>query len=487
MKYLQISVILFLFASCYSSKNMRKENKELDYDKAFIDYLFKEYTGERPSASFIVIQDGAVRLAKSYGYADIANGQLATPTTNYRIASVTKQFTAAAIMLLIHQGKLSYETKLTDVFPEFPEYGKTISIRHLLTHRSGLIKYNRFIQEGRTEQMLDKDVLNGLLTTDSTYFQPGTKYAYSNTGYAVLAQIIEKITGMSFSAYMNQEIFRPLNMTNSIILEKDKPIQNRAYGYIVKDTVITAKDQSISSAIQGDGGIYSSVLDYFKWDQALYSDQILPQAELDKAFYHYDEEGKSDEKGYGFGWRVSYYNGIKILEHGGSSTGFGSYVIRIPSENISVAIFTNRNKRGQQLANRAKALISHFINGKFQMPFEVVVEKEIAENGIENGIKLLNTIKTDSVNYSFTKGSLFNFAISYINNNQSPNALKLFEQLVVDYPTYFGGYYGIAIISKKQGSKQKAIDYFNKTIAYSSAIEKWAIDHSNKMIQELNE
>lgn len=487
MKYLQISVILFLFASCYSSKNMRKENKELDYDKAFIDYLFKEYTGERPSASFIVIQDGAVRLAKSYGYADIANGQLATPTTNYRIASVTKQFTAAAIMLLIHQGKLSYETKLTDVFPEFPEYGKTISIRHLLTHRSGLIKYNRFIQEGRTEQMLDKDVLNGLLTTDSTYFQPGTKYAYSNTGYAVLAQIIEKITGMSFSAYMNQEIFRPLNMTNSIILEKDKPIQNRAYGYIVKDTVITAKDQSISSAIQGDGGIYSSVLDYFKWDQALYSDQILPQAELDKAFYHYDEEGKSDEKGYGFGWRVSYYNGIKILEHGGSSTGFGSHVIRIPSENISVAIFTNRNKRGQQLANRAKALISHFINGKFQMPFEVVVEKEIAENGIENGIKLLNTIKTDSVNYSFTKGSLFNFAISYINNNQSPNALKLFEQLVVDYPTYFGGYYGIAIISKKQGSKQKAIDYFNKTIAYSSAIEKWAIDHSNKMIQELNE
>ncbi len=487
MKYLQISVILFLFASCYSSKNMRKENKELDYDKAFIDYLFKEYTGERPSASFIVIQDGAVRLAKSYGYADIANGQLATPTTNYRIASVTKQFTAAAIMLLIHQGKLSYETKLTDVFSEFPEYGKTISIRHLLTHRSGLIKYNRFIQEGRTEQMLDKDVLNGLLTTDSTYFQPGTKYAYSNTGYAVLAQIIEKITGMSFSAYMNQEIFRPLNMTNSIILEKDKPIQNRAYGYIVKDTVITAKDQSISSAIQGDGGIYSSVLDYFKWDQALYSDQILPQAELDKAFYHYDEEGKSDEKGYGFGWRVSYYNGIKILEHGGSSTGFGSYVIRIPSENISVAIFTNRNKRGQQLANRAKALISHFINGKFQMPFEVVVEKEIAENGIENGIKLLNTIKTDSVNYSFTKGSLFNFAISYINNNQSPNALKLFEQLVVDYPTYFGGYYGIAIISKKQGSKQKAIDYFNKTIAYSSAIEKWAIDHSNKMIQELNE
>lgn len=487
MKYLQISVILFLFASCYSSKNMRKENKELDYDKAFIDYLFKEYTGERPSASFIVIQDGAVRLAKSYGYADIANGQLATPTTNYRIASVTKQFTAAAIMLLIHQGKLSYETKLTDVFSEFPEYGKTISIRHLLTHRSGLIKYNRFIQEGRTEQMLDKDVLNGLLTTDSTYFQPGTKYAYSNTGYAVLAQIIEKITGMSFSAYMNQEIFRPLNMTNSIILEKDKPIQNRAYGYIVKDTVITAKDQSISSAIQGDGGIYSSVLDYFKWDQALYSDQILPQAELDKAFYHYDEEGKSDEKGYGFGWRVSYYNGIKILEHGGSSTGFGSHVIRIPSENISVAIFTNRNKRGQQLANRAKALISHFINGKFQMPFEVVVEKEIAENGIENGIKLLNTIKTDSVNYSFTKGSLFNFAISYINNNQSPNALKLFEQLVVDYPTYFGGYYGIAIISKKQGSKQKAIDYFNKTIAYSSAIEKWAIDHSNKMIQELNE
>ena len=486
MKIIQLVLILIIFTNCNPSKTIGKNTKALDYDIEFIDYLFKDYIGKKPSAGFIVIKDGKIKLTKSYGYADLDNAILATQNTNYRIASVTKQFTATAIMLLIHQGKLSYTTKLTDIFPEFPEYGKAISIRHLLTHRSGLVKYNRFIEEGRKEQLLDKDVLNGLLQTDSTYFLPGTKYAYSNTGYAVLAQIIEKVSGVSFSDFMEREIFQPLKMTNSTILEIDKKIKNRAYGYIVKDTSIIAKDQSITSAIQGDGGVYSSVLDYYKWDKALYSDKLLPQNELGNAFFNYNENGKSDDKGYGYGWIINYYNKIKILQHGGSSTGFGSHVIRIPSENISVAIFTNRNKKGNELSNKAKALISHFSKGKFQMPFEIVLEKEIDENGIAHGLKLYNKIKTDTSNFSVSKGSFFIFAIGYINNNRSDDALKLFDQLENDHPNYFGGYYGKAIIFKEQGEKTKALDYFNKTIKFCSELEKWAIDHSNKMINELS-
>lgn len=488
MKFIQlISIFSILFLGCNSSKNVSENKTNSNFDIKFIDYLFKDYSGSKPGASIIVIKNGEIEFAKSYGYADLENKILATPKTNYRIASVTKQFTALAIMILINQNKLSYETKLTDIFPEFPKYGKKITIKHILTHRSGLVKYNRFIEKNRTEQMLDKDVLNGLLKTDSTYFYPNTKYAYSNTGYAVLAQVIEKISGMSFAKFMEKEIFQPLNMTNSRVLEIDKEIKNRAYGYVVKGTTITAKDQSMTSAIQGDGGVYSSVLDYYKWDKALYSDKLISQTELDNAFYNYDENGKSNENGYGYGWIINYYKGVKILQHGGSSTGFGSHVIRIPSENISVAIFTNRNKRGQELPNRAKALISHFTDGKFRMPFEIVLEKEIDQNGITDGIDLYNKIKTDTLNYTVSKGALFNFGISYINANKKNDALQLFSVLESDYPNYFGGYYGTAVIYQQENKIEKAIEYFEKTIEHCTGNEKWASEHSQKMINELSE
>lgn len=142
-----------------SFKKKSLNTSKLDNDNQFINYLFKGYSGHKPSASVIVIKDGEIKFEKSYGYADIKNNILATSKTNYRVASVTKQFTAMAIIILVNQGKLSYETKLTDVFPDFPDYGKDISIRHLLTHPSGLVKYTRFIRKGQTEQMLDRDVL----------------------------------------------------------------------------------------------------------------------------------------------------------------------------------------------------------------------------------------------------------------------------------------------------------------------------------------
>jgi len=446
-------VFSIIFLGCNSSKNSIQNSPKTNYDIEFIDYLFKDYNGNRPSASVIVIKDNQIDFIKSYGCANLETNKLATSKTNYRIASVTKQFTAMAIMILVNQDKLSYEAKLTEIFSEFPKYGKEITIRQLLTHRSGLVKYNRFLEKDQTEQMLDKDVLKGLLKTDSTYFQPNTKYSYSNTGYAVLAQVVEKISGMSFAEFMKKEIFLPLGMTNSTILEKDKEIKNRAYGYIVKDTSITAKDQSLTSAIQGDGGVYTSVLDYYKWDKALYSGKLIPQTKLDEAFYNYNEKGKSNENGYGYGWIVNYFNGIKILQHGGSSTGFGSHIIRIPSENISVAIFTNRNKRGQELQNKAKALVSHFTNGKFQMPFEIVLEKEIDLNGINSGIDLYNQIKKDTINYSVSKGALFNFGISYINGNKRNDALRLFSALKTDYPRFIAKFSGFLNQALLNGNK----------------------------------
>ena len=481
-KYIQLIIMLLV-----SVNGLSQIEKEFNPDNEFIDDLFNDYQGEKPGASVIVIKDGEIAFLRSYGYADLENKIPATPKTNYRIASVTKQFTAVAIMILIYQDKLDYETSLTEIFPEFPQYGTEIKVKHLLTHRSGLVKYNRFIEEDRTEQMLDKDVLNGLLETDSTYFAPGTKFSYSNTGYAVLAQIIEKRSGVSFSEFMAREVFQPLNMTASTILEGDKEISNRAFGYLVNGTEITAKDQSLTSAIQGDGGVYTSVLDYYEWDKALYTDALLPQASLSEAFCGYDENGKSDDSGYGYGWNVRYDKGVKILEHGGSSTGFGSHVIRIPGKRISVAIFTNRNKKGRELSNKAKALISHFSEGEFQMPFEVILEREIDKNGIISGLKLFNDNKKDTANYSVSEGAFFSLAVAYFNDDQNEVAFELFEQLIKDHPAYFGGYYGKALVYYERRKKRQSIKYFKHAIRFSSPTEKWVVDHSEKMINELKD
>lgn len=486
MKFIPFLTIITLLISCASSKH-KLANNPSNFDLEFIDYLFKDYSKDQPGVSFMVIKDGEIHLTKSYGYADLENKILATPNTNYRIASVTKQFTAFAIMLLEHQGKLSYDNTLQEIFPTFPDYGKEITIRHLLTHRSGLVRYNRFLKKGQTEQMLDRDVLHGLLQIDSTYFPPGTKYAYSNTGYAVLAQVIEKVSGISFANFIQREIFKPLKMTNSTVFEAEKEIKNRAYGYIVKKDETIPKDQSLTSAIQGDGCIYMSVMDYFNWDQMLYTNQLLPQSALKKAFLGYNENGKTDEDGYGFGWKVSYQNGVKVLEHGGSTTGFGSHVIRIPGENIAVVIFTNRNKRGKELSNRAKALISYFSKEKFEMPVEISIEKRIYEQGIEEGIKLLNELKKDSKQHSISENLLFTFAIDYLNKGQNQVAFRLFEQIIEDYPKYFGGYYGKAIACKELGKKEEAIQFFQATIKYSSKDEKWAADHAQRMIEELKQ
>ena len=484
MRNIQLLLIFtIIFIGCNSSKNFNSNTNKEAVNFDFIDYLFRDYNGNKPSASLIVVRDGEIRIAKSYGMANIEKNVLATPNTNYRIASVTKQFTAMAVMILIHQEKIDYTTNLTQIFPEFPTYGKDITVRHLLTHRSGVINYSHFAKEGK-EQLLDKDVLEGLFGTDSTYFSPGSKYRYSNSGYAVLSQIVEKVSGFTFSEFMQKEIFIPLNMLNSSIYNVNNSIKNRAFGYVVKDSLITPKDQNMWSAIQGDGGVYTSIMDFYKWDQALYSNKIIPYKEIDEAFYGWNEKGKSTEKGYGYGWQVRYSDGIKILEHSGGTVGFHTYVVRIPSKKMSVAIFTNRNSRGSQLPLKAKALMSLFSNNELQMPMEVLVEMEIEKNGIVQALDFFEKRKNDTVKYNSEK-SLYHLGFTYLAKKKLKVAKKLFEQTIIDYPEFCGGYYGLALAEKQIGNLEIAITNFNKTIELCTGKDERFVKNSQNIMERM--
>jgi len=264
------------------------------------------------------------------------------------------------VMLLAEHKQLSLDETLTAIFPEFPEYGRAITVRHLLTHTSGLIDYEDAIPEGTTIPVLDQDVLrllvaaevrrrtpgmpseNRCLTSSATYFPPGTQYRYSNSGYALLALIVEVRSGQTFARFLRENVFEPLKMTNTLAYEQGLSIvPNRAYGHAPKSNVWQRTDQSLTSSVLGDGGVYSSVADLAKWDQALYKTKLVSEPMLRVAFSPLtptDRPGRS----YGFGWYVTEYRGLKEIYHSGETIGFRSRLVRIPEEKFTVIILSNR-------------------------------------------------------------------------------------------------------------------------------------------------
>jgi CubicO group peptidase (beta-lactamase class C family) len=319
-----------------------------------VDQLFNAYKGGKvPGASVMVIRDGKQILTRSYGMADLEKSISVHPETNFRLASITKQFTATSVMMLVEQGELSLDDTLTDLFEDFPEYGGNVTLRHLLQHNSGLIDYESLMPDEYVGQASDRDALASMYDVDSTYFEPGTEYRYSNTGYAMLAMLIEDVSGMTFAKFLQERIFGPLGMDGTVAYQKGiSTIQNRAFGYTVDDDEVIESDQSSTSAVLGDGGIYTSVRDYFKWDQALYTEKLLSQETL-------TEMWTGNFGDYGFGWYVDVKEGHRRLHHDGSTSGFRNYVIRYPDEKMTVLVLTNR--RGPDVMPLAESIAEIFL------------------------------------------------------------------------------------------------------------------------------
>lgn len=305
--------------------------------------LFRQYDRpDLPGASVIVIRHGKVLFKKSYGLANLEDKILSTTSTNYRLASVTKQFTAMAIMILAEQKKLSYDDHLTDLFPGFPDYGKAITLRHMLNHTSGLMAYEDLIPGGTTKPLTDHDVLRYMKEQDHTYFAPGSQFRYSNTGYVLLGLIVESVSGKAFPEFLRQNIFAPLGMNHTVLYNRDDySDRRRAYGYSQQGDGFLRTDQSLTSSTRGDGTVYSSVDDLYKWDQALYTTRLVSAETLKQAF---TPGAAVDEKtGYGFGWFIETKRGMRMIWHSGNTIGFTLAIHRFPDEKFTVIVQSNRN------------------------------------------------------------------------------------------------------------------------------------------------
>ena len=303
-----------------------------------IDALMRAYQGAVPGAGVGVLQGGAPVVQRAYGLADVDSRVAATTATNYRLASLTKQFTAAAILLLAQDRRLSIDDSIRRWLP-MPEAVGGMSIRHLLTHTSGVVDFEDLIPQGATAQLRDADVLRLLQNGNRGYFPPGTSYRYSNSGYVLLALVVARAAGEDFAAFLRHRIFLPLGMRGSVAFEAgSSTVAERAFGHSWSPPIWVRTDQSLTSATLGDGGIYSSIDDLAQWDAALGDDRLLRPASLHLAF----EPATPTEDpavGYGFGWRVTG----DTRWHSGETMGFRHAIVRNLADRSSVIVLTNRD------------------------------------------------------------------------------------------------------------------------------------------------
>lgn len=300
-------------------------------------------------ACVLAIDEGEVVFKHASGLADVESKTNCTPQTNFRIASVSKQFTAMAVMLLVDRGKLALDDKLKKFFPGYPEYGNKITVEHLLTHTSGLPAYEELIPPGTTLQLDDLDVLHLLMDTKEPRFAPGAKFEYSNSGYTLLGLIVEVAAQKPFHDFLAGEVFCPLGMNDSVMYQRGlNEIPHRAYGHERRDGNWVRADQSLTSAVRGDGGVYTSLHDYRKWLLGIDERKLLTAASYDAMFAPQvltDRDGSR----YGFGWFIDEYRGEPRIHHNGETHGFRSCVQRFPKRHAAIFIQLNGEIEGNEM------------------------------------------------------------------------------------------------------------------------------------------
>jgi CubicO group peptidase (beta-lactamase class C family) len=261
-----------------------------------------------------------------------------------------------AIMLLVHDKKVDLSGRLTDVFPGFPEYGKQITIRQLLTHTSGLLDYEDLmakqfdgVPDEQIPQIHDAGVLKLLKAEKTTKFVPGSQWDYSNSGFCVLAMVVEKVSGKSFGEFLRERIFAPLTMEHTVAYEKGQnEVARRAYGHTKMEAGWKETDQSSTSATLGDGGIYTSLEDMAKWDAALRNHTLLSEKQMEAALTPVTVDGKPTAEpdgkpvSYGFGWFLDPYKGHERMWHYGETVGFRTTIQRFPKDRLTIVVLANR-------------------------------------------------------------------------------------------------------------------------------------------------
>jgi CubicO group peptidase (beta-lactamase class C family) len=316
-----------------------------------------------PGMAATLVRNGRIEYRRVFGFADLDARTPITPDTQFLLASLTKQFTAMAIMILAERHKLQFDDTLAKFCPEFPAYARTIAIRNLLNHTAGLTQYDDILGVKLDEnyfrssksppaahELTSAEVLQLLSRQEKLRFTPGDKFEYSDSAYVVLGQIVERLTGERYAEFLKETIFDPLGMHNTLVVdERKQKVPRLALGYAKRDGKWRDVTYSPENTVYGEDGIYSTINDLYKWDQALSTERLVSPATLEMAFAPgHTNDGKeirtdvlTHPSSYGFGWFISELHGEKVVEHSGGWSGYATHILRVPSRQITAIVLTN--------------------------------------------------------------------------------------------------------------------------------------------------
>ena len=319
-----------------------------------------------PGIGLGVMRDGKIIKATGYGLANVELNVSVKPESIFQTGSVGKQFTATAVMMLVEEGKLGLDDKITKYFPEAPAAWKAVTVRHLLTHTSGIADY------GGEESTMGKGVINfrqdyteddlvPIFSAMPMDFQPGEKWKYSNTGYVILGVLIHRVTGKFYGDFLQERIFHPLGMTSTRIISEVDIIPGRTTGYrLLKGELKNQEWVSPSLNTTADGALYTNVYDLAKWDAALYTEKLLKKASFDQMWTPVKLNNGTNYN-YGFGWGVQEANGHRLLAHDGAWQGFTMNISRYVDDRLTIVVFTNLDENNSRPAAIARAVAAIYI------------------------------------------------------------------------------------------------------------------------------
>ena len=369
-------ILFFILFTGLASLSFGQSKQDKELVKQVDKFIAENYPSYAPGCAVLVAKKGEVLLEKGYGTANI---ELNVPMQSgmvFRIGSITKQFTAVAILQLVEQGKMELTDSIQKFIPDFHFKGKTITIEHLLTHTSGIKGYEEIDAKLPNPMRIDfspKTVIDSIDRL-SLEFEPGTRYNYSNSNYFILGYIIEKVSGQSYPQYLRDNLFKPAGLSSTYYESHTDIIPNRASGYSFADEKYWNTDFISMSLVYGAGALRSTVTDLYKWHKALYEGKLLKKETFLKAIQPYKlTDGKSIEYGYGFFNKSEY--GINSIGHGGSIDGFRALEMYYPEKDIFITVLCNSDREDIERLYQSVAMIVLDIKNSIDLK-EVKLSKE---------------------------------------------------------------------------------------------------------------
>ena len=427
----------------------------------------------------LVAENGKVIYKGGFGLANMEWNIPNTPETKFRLGSITKQFTATLTLQLVEQGKIKLDAKLSDYLPDYrKDVGDKVTIHHLLTHTSGIPSYTGqpgfFENVSRNPYKVAEFVKK--YASGDLEFEPGSKFAYNNSGYFLLGAIIEKVTGKSYEQVLKENIFDPAGMKNTGYDHHNTLLAKRAAGYNkTADSYVNAAylDMSIPYAA---GSMYSTVEDLYLWDQALYTDKLL--SAQSKALMY-----KPFLDNYAYGWVVTNASfkpkgqPVQVITHGGGINGFTTTIVRFPQEHNLIVLLDNTSTT---YLDRISDAVGKIIYNQPYDPLKISIterlNKTISEKGIEAGIAEYRDLKANqSATYDFSERELNRFGYQLMSAGKTKEALEIFKLNVEAYPKSSNTYDSLAEAYARLDQRELAIQNYKKSIE---------LDPSNKNAAE---